>query len=78
MPAISAQKGDLLEATVAVIPAMTKDMLNKEIGSFIKGRDKVSVTIDENNFKDKSWNIQLGDIVQTGRTSQGKIDVAFE
>ena len=78
MPAISAQKGDLLEATIAVIPAMTKDMLNKEIGSFIKGRDKVSVTIDENNFKDKSWNIQLGDIVQTGRTSQGKIDVAFE
>lgn len=82
MPALSAQKGDMLESTVAIIPEIAKGLaeqsIKEEFQKNIKGKNTLSVEINENYFQGKNWNMNLGDITQEGKVSQNKIDVSFD
>lgn len=82
MPAINLQKGTLFEKVIQLIPEQGKDLAKKATReafiSHSRGKKQVKVEIEESFFKNKSWKMDMGDIIQTGKTSQGKIDVAFE
>ena len=82
MPAAQLQNGTFFERLLQLIPEMGNNLAEKEVDeavrSYSKGQSTVKVQIDEKFFKDKSLSIDLGDITQTIRTSQNKIDVSFD
>ncbi len=81
MPAIQLQNGTFFERVLQIIPEMGQSLAEKavddKIKSYSKGQSQVKVQIDEKYFQDQSMSIDLGDITQTIRASQNKIDVSF-
>ena len=81
MPAIQLQNGTFFERVLQIVPEMGQSLAEKavddKIRSYSKGQSQVKVQIDEKYFQDQSMSINLGDITQTIRTSQNKIDVSF-
>ena len=82
MPAIQLQNGTFFERTIQLVPEIGNDLASKEvwdrIESYSKGQENVKVIIDKENFIPRSEKFGMGDIYQTIRTSQNKIDVAIE
>ena len=81
MPAIQLQNGTFFERVIQLIPEIGNDLAEKEvldrIESYSKGQENVQVVIDKDNFIPRSEELGMGDIYQTIRTSQNKIDVSI-
>ena len=83
MPIIDTQNQMLFEKALNLIPAIGEENLNEAIAAQIKDsltgeKSKVEVTIDKQNFQERGWKMQLGDIYETGIVSKNNIAITHE